>query len=279
MSANPDVLAFYKELPFNYAGAAEIQADAIRAHDQLDAYPVLKPLLRRGVEVLDAGCGAGWLVNTLSYHFGAKVTGIDFNPIALAQGRAVAQLLNVASRFEEADLFAYRRERPFDLVISIGVLCVTNNCLEGIRHLCRLLLEPGGHLFIGLYHRYGRQPILDHFARLRDRGADEDALFTEFRRLHANILDETHLRSWFRDQILHPHETLHTMREMMPVLDDEGMSLIATSVNGFQPLPPLDRLYAMERTLGFTTVENLRNGVFTPGFFVFLARKQDQSKV
>ena len=34
--------------------------------------------------ILDVGCGGGWLVNNLSYHFkDENVLGIDYNPEAL----------------------------------------------------------------------------------------------------------------------------------------------------------------------------------------------------
>ena len=37
--------------------------------------------------VLELGCGAGWLSNSISYYYGAKVLGVDFNPIAIEMAK------------------------------------------------------------------------------------------------------------------------------------------------------------------------------------------------
>ena len=68
--ANPDVLAFYRTLPFNYRESIAASAELIRTHDPRAAYPVLGPILRRGARVLDVGCGAGWFANSVSLHCG-----------------------------------------------------------------------------------------------------------------------------------------------------------------------------------------------------------------
>lgn len=58
--ANPDVLAFYRELPFNYRESAQAHAKEIRRLNAVAAaYPVLTPYLTKGATVLDVGCGAG----------------------------------------------------------------------------------------------------------------------------------------------------------------------------------------------------------------------------
>ena len=74
--ANPEVLAFYRTLPFNFRESVAKSIEAIRSHDPRLAYPVLTSLLRPGVRVLDVGCGAGWFANSISYHCGCAVSGI-----------------------------------------------------------------------------------------------------------------------------------------------------------------------------------------------------------
>ena len=72
--ANSNVLAFYKELPFNYQETAILHADRIKSTNAVDNYPVLKNLLKsRGIRVFEIGCGSGWLSNAMSYHHGADV--------------------------------------------------------------------------------------------------------------------------------------------------------------------------------------------------------------
>ncbi len=269
--ANPRVLEFYRELPFNVSDTPQAMAAEIRRQDHVRAYPVLMPLLRKGMRVLDLGCGAGWLTNALAHHHAVDAVGVDFNPVAIEVARAVAADLDNGATFHVSDLFAYHE--AFPMVISLGVLHHTDDCLAGIRHLARDCLAPGGHLFVGLYHRFGRRPFLDHFAGLRARGASEQELFREFIRLHRGSLDETHARSWFRDQVLHPNETQHTLAELLPVLAEESLQLVSCSLDGFQPITDVGRLLARERAEGLVARQKLEEGRYYPGFFLVLAQK------
>jgi 2-polyprenyl-3-methyl-5-hydroxy-6-metoxy-1,4-benzoquinol methylase len=265
-------MAFYRELPFNYRGCPQEHAAHICAVDQIRRYPVLVPLLRKGCSVLDVGCGAGWFSLSAAYHYRAAVTGIDFNEVAIARARDVAKALRVAVQFETADLFRWESGAPFDIVASLGVLHHTNDCLAALRR-CAQHVRSGGHLFVGLYHRYGRRTFLEHFRGLRAAGAGEAELLEHYRRLHASLTDEVHLRSWFRDQVLHPHETQHTLREVVPLLQDCGLGLVSSSLNGFAPFGDVEELFAAEPALEAVGAERLARGQYYPGFFLFLARK------
>src|SRR5262249_45652981 len=196
--------------------------------------------------VLDVGCGAGWLANSINHLCGCSVTGIDFNPVAVERARQVAKALDLSTEFQVTDLFAYAPREPFDLVLSLGVLHHTNNCSAAVRRVCEFV-KPGGHVFIGLYHEYGRQPFLNHFREMRKNGADEAAMLARYKELRSGTHDDTLLLSCFRDQVLHPHETQHTLEEMVPVMRDAGMKLVATSINKFSAIDTLETLYAEER--------------------------------
>lgn len=267
------VLAFYSHLAFNRHGTAQTQAASIRRHDALDSYPVLRPLLRRGAQVLDVGCGTGWFANGMRLRHPAAVRGIDFNPSAIGFAQEVAESLGVDTEFETANLFRYEPGQRFDLVTSIGALHHTGDCHGAIRRIAGDLLAPGGHFFIGLYHLHGRAPFLEHFEALRSQGADDEALFERYRQLHPRSTDETHLRSWFRDQVLHPHETQHTLAEMLPVLSSAGLVLTSTSLNGFAPITDLATLLAAEPAQRELARQRLEQGRYFPGFFLMLARK------
>ena len=272
--ANPEVLAFYKTLPFNLRESVESSVHAIRAQDPLAAYPVLRPLLRPGVSVLDVGCGAAWFSNGICQHYGCTVTGIDFNVVAVTRARDVAEALGINTRFDVADLFLYRPSSPFDVVVSHGVLHHTNNCQAAVRHVCEHFVRPGGHVFIGLYHKDGRRPFLHHFRAMKERGASEDEMLEHYKQLHSQLDDEILLRSWFRDQVLHPHETQHTLAEMIPVLEEAGMEMISTSINHFEPVGSLQSLFEEEKRLGEIGLRRLQDNQYFPGYFVFLARKK-----
>lgn len=276
--ANAEVLEFYRTLPFNTRETVEGSAAAVTGTDHATAYPVLGPLLHPGVRVLDVGCGTGWMSNSLALHHGADVTGLDFNPVAVGRAREVAAFLRLPTKFVVGDLFTYHADdRRFDLVISLGVLHHTDNCAAAVTHVLADLVQPGGHALIGLYHTYGRRPFLDHFAAMQAAGATEDEMFARYRQLHAQIDDETLLRSWFRDQVLHPRETQHTLQEMMPLVEAAGCELVATSINRFGPVGSLDALYAAEQDYEPIGRERLAANQYFTGFFVFLVRKRTDS--
>lgn len=272
--ANPTVLEFYKELPFNYQESAEAQARAIRSHDRVATYPVLTELLRPTTRVLEVGSGAGWLSNSIVCHYGSQVVGIDFNPVAVERAEAVARILNLSTQFRVADLFLYAPPQPVDLAVSLGVLHHTNNCQAAIRRVFRDFVRPGGHAFIGLYHTYGRLPFLEHFRRMRESGVSENEMLRRYCELMPQATDPTHALSWFRDQVLHPHETQHTLEEMLPLLDECAMELISTSINRFGKTIDLTKLVHEEKAYGDLSRQWLKEGKYFPGFFAFLARKR-----
>jgi hypothetical protein len=133
-------------------------------------------------------------------------------------------------------------------------------------------VAPGGHAFIGLYHTYGRRPFLDYFEQMRAGGASENDMFRRYCELMPQATDETHARSWFRDQVLHPHETQHTLAEMLPLFDECNVELISTSINRFEPIGAVADLIAEEKTYEEMSRQWLREGRYFPGFFVFLVR-------
>ncbi|WP_295881129.1 bifunctional 2-polyprenyl-6-hydroxyphenol methylase/3-demethylubiquinol 3-O-methyltransferase UbiG [uncultured Thiohalocapsa sp.] len=271
--ASDAVLAFYKALPFNYQSSAEDQAAAVRRRNSLEAYPPLKPLLQPGTRMLEVGCGSGWLSHAAAVHQGADVLGIDFNPVAVERARAVGEALGSAARFEVADLFLFRPDVAFEVVVSLGVLHHTIDCHAALRHVLRHCVARGGHAFIGLYHGPGREPFLRHFRDLRERGATDDELFAAYRALHPSLADDLHARSWFRDQVLHPHETQHTLAELLPLLQAEGTTLVSTSINRFEPIESVDRVLALEEGFRDLARQRLAEGRYFPGFFVFLVQK------
>lgn len=271
--ANPAVLDFYRSLPFNYRDSVEEHIKALYQTDPVASYPVLSPLLRPGVRVLEVGCGTGWLSNAIAYRYKASVTAIDFNPVAVQRASEIAKAAGLDTEFSVEDLFLYEPPRRFDVVISIGVLHHTDNCIAAVRRCCELFVRPGGHVFIGLYHLYGRRPFLEHFEKMKGAGAREERMFAEYRRLHSQLTDETLLRSWFRDQVLHPHETQHTLEEMLPVLTSVGMKLVSTSINRFERIESIEALIEEEKKYGKLAEERLSKGQYFTGFYLFLAQR------
>lgn len=282
--ANLKVLDFYKELPFNYYSDPKKQMESVKnGKANIKANGPLEEEIIQANTILDAGCGPGWLSNSISYLYSnKKVTALDFNPIAVERAKEVASNMNLKTNFIVDDLFNYKPTEKFDLVMSIGVLMCTNDCSEAIRSLIKNTLKFGGSLYIGLYHQYGRPPFLKHFKKLSDEGFSENELLEEYSKIHSTIKDKTHIRSWFRDQVLHPHETLHTIEEMITLLDDMGLKVTHTSINRFEPIKfvnnnydqdQLKKIYELEKNMENDSKKALEDRRYYPGFFTFLAKR------
>ena len=271
--ANQAVLEFYKELPFNYGSSIDMDVSRIVRQNPLAAYPMLAPLLDESTRVLEVGCGVGWLSNAIAYHHGSHVTAIDFNPRVIERARDVAQALGTDVEFRVEDVFLYDPQTQFDLVVSVGVLHHTDNCLAGVERVFETFTRPGGRAFLGLYHHYGRRPFLDHFEAMKQRGADEEEMLAEYRVLHPQLKDDVLALSWFRDQVLHPKETQHTLEELLPLLESSGMTLEATSVNRFAPIDSLEALVEQEKGLAAYAQQILEQRRYFPGFFIVLCQK------
>ena len=271
------VLNFYKEMPFNYYSNAVDTAQQLSRANRIKEYRPLHRHLQglRGARVIDVGCGAGWFVNSCAHFYEASVIGMDLNPRVLKQARSVARLMQGCeeNQFIEADVFDFQPDEPFAVVNSLGVLHHTPDCHGAIRRILGWV-APGGYLHLGLYHLYGRKPFLEHFANLRAKGVSEEQLYEEFSQLNPSITDETHMLSWFRDQVLHPHESQHTYEEIQGLLASEGFVVEATSINNFKRLPPLEKAIRLEQRFTAASQATLNHKRrYYPGFFVVWARR------
>jgi len=266
-----EVLDFYKELPFNSVDTYETAVSVIKSVNQLERiYPQCEDFWKLE-NVLEIGCGAGWLSNTIAYYYGIPVTAIDFNRVAIQQAEDLSKLLNVNVEYQVADLFNYQCE-PKDMVLSVGVLHHTNDMGKGIKK-CIELTKPHGKIFIGLYHQYGRAPFLEYFKKLKEINSDENFLFSKYIELDHRQKDGQQSKSWFLDQVMHPYETQHTLKEVYEIFEEMGVKLIATSINHYEEINDVWELFELEKKEFDIGMEYLRKNKYYPGFFYVLGEK------
>jgi SAM-dependent methyltransferase len=225
------VKAFYEETPFpNYDGFDSRESLAQKARRGVFAALLDKQLPDHAL-VFEAGCGTGQLSNFLGMSWNRKVFAGDIclNSLRLAKGFADRyDIRNVA--FLQMNLFRPPfRDGSFDVVISNGVLHHTGDCEGGFKSILAKL-KPGGYIIIGLYNSLGRLPTL--WKRWAFRAFGPKLYFLD-PRLKEWAREPDRIKAWFMDQYRHPHETRHSMSEVLQWFDRYGVDF----VNG---IPHLD---------------------------------------
>ena len=114
---------------------------------------IVNRYVRRGMRVLEIGCGTGTLTALLAAR-GAQVTGIDASPVMLAEAekKVAAQGLtdHVTLKYMDAALIGERfPAASFDLVVSTLVFSeLSPDEQRFVLQACRKLLAPDGRLLI-----------------------------------------------------------------------------------------------------------------------------------
>ena len=264
------VLNFYKIMPFNIYGNIDNACKNIKENSINETYPFLIDSIKNSKNIVDVGCGGGWLVNNISYHYPDKnVIGIDFNPEALKFAKKVSENLKNKINLQEISLFDFNSEKKFDLVISIGVLHHTHDCLKALDKTCKFGNDEST-IYVGLYHKYGRKPFLDFVQKINH--LEEEEKFKRYKEIH-KLSDEMHLKSWFRDQVLHPHETQHTLFEVMNIFEKNNYKFIGTSINNFNTSENIDQIFEKEKTLYEYGKKKIEKKIYYPGFFIVAGKK------
>jgi carbamoyltransferase len=216
------VKAFYEKTPFpNYD-----EHDSVRSLIEKSRRGIYARLLNEAIPynstVLEVGCGTGQLTNFLGIAC-RRVIGTDLclNSLRLADGfRREHNLSRV--RFLQMNLFRpCFRPAQFDVVLCNGVLHHTSDP-EGGFHSLTKLLKPGGHIIVGLYNAYGRLATDLRRAIFRTTGGRATWLDPYLR----SSLGSEKRRAWFADQYQHPHESKHTIGEVLGWFDEAGLSFV-----------------------------------------------------
>ncbi len=266
------------------------EANPFPNYDEFDSAGTLLDKARRGLfakllddqipfgaRVIECGCGTGQLTNFLSIA-NRTVIGTDLCMNSLRMATAFKRQNDIdRAHFYQMNLFrpCFRPE-SFDLVISNGVLHHTSDPFLGFQSIGRLV-KPGGYILIGLYHRYGR--LATDFRRHVFNLSHDRFLFLDRYASDAAVSRDKR-RSWFMDQYKNPHESKHTVGEVVGWLARTGFEFVNSvpKTRPFAPLTESEKLFRPDR-LGSTAERLLVNlgmivtGHREGGFFVVMARK------
>jgi carbamoyltransferase len=271
------VKAFYEETPFpNYDDHDSVRSLIEKSRQGLYAR-VLDESIPYNSDVLEVGCGTGQLTNFLGISC-RRVIGTDMclNSLRLAEWfRREHGLRRV--RFVQMNLFkpCFQPEQ-FDVVLCNGVLHHTADPRGGYEAIQRLV-RPGGYLVIGLYNKYGR--LMTDLRRNIFRLTGGRAQWIDAY-LRSRFVTPEKRRAWFNDQYRHPHESKHTIAEVLEWFDADGLEFVrgipSVTTNGdglrqgnlFEPTgagSKLEHFLVQSREI----VTGSREG----GFFIMIGRK------
>lgn len=270
------VKEFYEKLPFNYHSTPRKASRELK-ENPIKVYPDVDELLKKKKikNILEIGCGVGWFTNSAAYHYKVKAKGIDLTALAIKRAKDISEILKTKEyvSFENHNLYEYEAQEKADLVVSIGVLPAVDDPLRAFQHIQKFV-RPGKYIFLGFYHHYGRKVFRKYFDNILKNDGEQKA-YRVYKSMHKQLKDETQLKSWFRDQILHPHEIWHTLEEVYKWFSMANFNLISTSINKFQPFDNVKDLIEEEKRYEHLACQAIyEQQRYFPGFFTVLGQKK-----
>ena len=193
------IIKFYKSLPFNKVSD---KLYCKQVNKSKTPWIQLDSCIEDSNDVLELGCGTGWLSNRIANNYNVNVTGID---ILKENIDNASKYKNKNTEFFEEDILTTTRRA--DTVVSIGVLhhMPNQNIKNLIRHSVNLANK---YAFIGLYYKHSRDAVLEYFDNI-----PKDKRYKHFKKLTPWITDDVQSKSWFRDQFEHPYECSVTLED------------------------------------------------------------------
>ncbi len=214
------VRSFYEENPFpNYDGVEEFGELVSKGFQNRFSAELLDAIGHNKL-ILECGCGTGQLSHFLQLN-NNHVLGIDMSlgSLGLAIEHKARNHLDRSS-FAQMNIFNLAiKDESFDVVISQGVLHHTFDARRAFAEIVRKV-KPGGLVVVGLYNRYARIPT---WLRARVIGVLGPKLDYVVR---TRIHDARKAEIWIRDQYHNPHETWHSIDEVLDWFDESGIDYL-----------------------------------------------------
>jgi len=217
------IKSFYEKTPFPNYEDCEGAGDLVQKAQTGIFARLLNEQIPFNIRILEAGCGTGQLSNFLGigqrYLFGVDMC---VNSLKLGQDFRMKNNLERVG-FYQMNLFRpIFKEESFPLVICNGVLHHTSDPFGGFNSISKLV-KKNGYIIIGLYNKYGR--IATDMRRFIFKNFGAKWKFLDSRLMRKDISD-IRKHTWFMDQYKNPHESKHTIGEVLHWFDHAGFEFI-----------------------------------------------------
>ena len=272
------VKQFYEKTPFpNYENMEGVN-DLVKKSEKGYYAKFMNEQIPFNVNVLEVGCGTGQLTNYLGLA-SRNVFGTDMclNSLKLAEVFRSKNNINNSS-FYQMNLFnPIFKENNFHLVICQGVLHHTSDPYLGFQTISKLVIK-GGYIIIGLYNKYGRlitdaRRVLFNITGDRFKSIDP--------RLKKTDRGKSKRESWFKDQYKHPHESKHTIGEVLTWFKQNDFEFVNAipKVKPFSPFTINEKLFKYNpkgNTIDHFIVQlsSIINGYREGGLFIMIGKKK-----
>ena len=218
-----NVKKFYEENPFpNYEGLEDFGELVNKGSENLFSSQLLEAIGFNKL-VLECGCGTGQLSHYLQLN-NNNVLGIDMSlsSLKLAIDHKIRNGL-MRSSFIQMNMFDLAiKDNCFDVVIAHGCLHHTFDARRAFSQIVKKL-KPGGIIIAGLYNRYARIPTFLRSKLIRIFGPNIDYV------VRTKILDKHKADTWIKDQYFNPHETWHSIDEVLKWFSENDIDYLNVS--------------------------------------------------
>jgi 2-polyprenyl-3-methyl-5-hydroxy-6-metoxy-1,4-benzoquinol methylase len=165
---------------------------------------VIEKYMQHNINVLDVGCGTGYITNLFANTYKSHFTGIDFST-ACDQAELFAQQYQIKNvKFIKQDFFDYIPTQSYELIIANSFLTHVPDYKLAMDKI-KSMLTPGGTIILGMYNTYGN-------------------FIKKFRTNFGN-------QRLYIDQKMNPFETAFTNKQTLNMCSDLKLIEIFPSIN------------------------------------------------
>lgn len=222
------VKEFYEDTPFPNYKNTDDKASLLEIGDKNFLMKNLKKFIGNNKRILEVGAGTCQFSNYLAIGSNNDIVAFDSSLDSLKLGSEFAKKNNLNNvKFVRGDIFdEIFLSEVFDFVITNGVLHHTGNAKKAFNKVC-LPLKKGGHIFLGLYNRFGRIRTIGRKYLYKILG--KQILFVLDPVLRKIPKDSTgKINAWIKDQYLHPIESLHTFDEVLKWFENNNIDFVSS---------------------------------------------------